>query len=84
MAIVGCSNDDVTLNKKFAEEQGFMYPLLCDTTLAVAIAFGAAADSSAGKAARIAALIDETGMLIKYWNPAGKGEFPGQVLSELA
>lgn len=84
MAIVGCSNDDVTLNKKFAEEQGFTYPLLCDTTLAVAIAFGAAADSSAGKAARIAALIDETGMLIKYWNPAGKGEFPGQVLSELA
>ena len=45
MAIVGCSNDDVTLNKKFAEEQGFMYPLLCDTTLAVAIAYGAAADS---------------------------------------
>ena len=83
MAIVGCSNDDQAKNAKFAEEQGFTFPLLCDTDLSVSIAYGAAANASAKGAARVAALIDEEGKVAQYWSPAGKGEFPAQVLATL-
>ena len=62
---------------------GFEFPLLCDTDLKVAVAFGAAADSSAKSARRITALIGEDGQIEKYYDPAGKGEHPGQVLAEL-
>lgn len=71
-------------NKAFAEEQGFTFPLLCDTDLAVAVLYGAAADASAGKAARVAALIDEQGNIEAYYDPAGKGEFPAKVLAALS
>lgn len=82
MAIVGCSNDPKEANAKFAEENGFSFPLLCDTDLSVSIAYGAAADAGAGKASRVAALIDESGNIAKYYDPAGKGEFPAQVLAD--
>jgi len=81
VAIVGCSNDDDTKNSAFASEQGFSFPLLCDTDLTVAIAYGAAADASAGKASRIAALIGEDGKILQSWDPAGKGEFPAKALA---
>jgi peroxiredoxin len=82
-AIVGCSNDPVPKNAAFAAEQGFSYPLLCDTDLAVAIAYGAADDSSAKSASRIAALINEQGAIEAYYSPAGKAEFPPKVLAAL-
>lgn len=86
-SILGCSNDEQDKNAFFAEELGFEYPLLCDTDLSIAIAYGAAADASAGKAARIAALIDEDGKVAQYWNPVcepGKaGEFPAEALKAL-
>jgi len=47
----------------------------------VAAAYGAALSAEEGgpKAKRVAALIDK-GKLIKYFDPAGKGEFPCQAL----
>lgn len=82
-AVIGCSNDGVDKNKEFAEQQGFKYPLLCDTDLAVSVAYGAAADTTASSAARIAALIGTDGNVKQLWNPAGKGEFPAVVLEAL-
>ena len=84
MEIVGCSNDDVDKNKAFAAAQGFTFPLLCDTSLSIAVSYGAAADANAGKASRIAALISEDGTIEQIWDPAGKGEFPAQALATLA
>jgi peroxiredoxin len=80
-AVVGCSNDSVEKNKTFSDAQGFTYPLLCDEDLSVAAAYGAALSAEEGgpKAKRVAALIDK-GKLIKYFDPAGKGEFPCQAL----
>ena len=75
--------DSAEDNASFATQQGFEFPLLCDTDLAVSIAYGAAADASAGKSRRIAVLIDESGSVMKYYDPAGKGEFPAIVLSHL-
>ncbi len=70
-------------NAQFAKEQAFEFPLLCDVDLKVAMAYGASADGSEGKARRVAALIDEAGNVAKYYDPAGKGEFPAAVLAEL-
>ena len=81
--IVGCSNDGTEANAAFADCHSFAFPLLCDTELKVSIAYGAAADASASSARRIAVLIDEKGMVAKYYDPAGKGEFPAQVLADL-
>ena len=67
-------------NAKFAADEGFTFPLLCDTDLAVAEAYGAAGD---GKARRVAALITEDAKLAKYYDPAGKGEFPALVLEDV-
>ena len=82
-AIVGCSNDAVEKNAAFAKDEGFDFPLLCDTDLSVAIAYGASADGSEGKASRVAALIGADGNIAQYYNPAGKGEFPALVLTAL-
>ena len=71
-------------NKEFAEQQGFSYPLLCDEGLTVAVAYGAAADGTAGSARRIAVLVDEAGKVAKVYDPAGKGEFPAAVLAEIS
>ena len=51
--------------------------------MSVCVAYGAAPDATAVKAARVAALIGEDGKVIKYYDPAGKGEFPAEVLAEL-
>ena len=84
MLIVGCSNDPVEKNKAFADGSGFTFPLLCDTDMAVAVAYGAAADSSAKSAKRIAALIDEKGNVAKVYDPAGTGAFPAAVLTDVS
>ena len=83
MQIIGCSNDDIKANAKFAEDNHFDFPLLSDTDLRTAIAYGAAENSSAGKARRIAALIDESGKVLKIYDPAGTAHFPKQVLADI-
>ena len=70
-------------NKKFADEHKFSFPLLSDTHMAVATAYGAAAHHRARSARRIAALIDEKGRIAKIYDPAGTGEFPAKVLADL-
>ena len=69
-------------NKKFADEHKFSFPLLSDTHMAVATAYGAAEHKHA-KARRIAALIDERGRIARIYDPAGTGEFPAKVLADL-
>ena len=83
VAIIGCSNDAMLANAKFAEDNHFDFPLLSDTSLTVAVDYGAAPHRRAGKARRIAALIDEHGRIAKIWDPAGTADFPAQVLEEL-
>ena len=70
-------------NRKFAEGNHFAFPLLSDTDLSVAVAYGAAHHHSAPRARRIAALIDERGRIAKIYDPAGTAEFPAQVLADI-
>ena len=59
--VLGVSFDTVADNKAFAEKYDFNYPLLCDTTKAMSVAYGACADASAKYPARITYIIDASG-----------------------
>ena len=39
-AVVGCSNDPIPANAKFAEDNHFDFPLLSDTSMKVAVDYG--------------------------------------------
>ena len=70
-------------NKKFADEHKFSFPLLSDTHMAVATAYGAAEHKHARSAHRIAVLVDEGGRIARIYDPAGTGDFPAKVLADL-
>jgi len=61
--ILGCSFDTVADNKAFADKFGFPFPLLCDTTREVGLAYGACSTTSAKNARRITYVIDENGVI---------------------
>jgi peroxiredoxin Q/BCP len=83
VAIIGCSNDPVEKNAEFADKQGYTFPLICDTDLAVSVAYHAAPDPSAGKANRVAVLIDPSGNVEEYFGQVDPKEFPEQLLGKL-
>jgi len=73
--ILGISFDTVADNRAFAEKFDFPYPLLCDTDKAVAVAYGAADDESAGWPNRHTYVIDPGGVIkaaIDTRDPAGQ------------
>ena len=77
---MGVSVDDESKNGTFAKECGFSYPLLCDTSLAIATAFGAA---NGAKASRMAVLIDRDGNVAQLWPNVDARAFPQECLSGL-
>jgi len=81
--VLGASADDKAANAKFAKEEGFKFPLICDTTLAVSVAYGAAKDAAAGVSSRMAVLIDRDGKVAKVWPKVDARTFPETALKEL-
>ena len=71
------------LNLKFASGNHFDFPLLSDTKMAVAVAYGAADSRTAKKARRIAVLINEDGRVARIYDPAGTADFPAKVLADV-
>ena len=63
MQILGCSFDTADANKAFAEKFGYTFPLLCDTDRRIGLAYAAAGSAKARSAARIAYVIDESGVI---------------------
>jgi peroxiredoxin Q/BCP len=61
--ILGVSFDTPSENKAFAEKYGFGYPLLCDTSRAMGLAYGACKDEGAKYAERITYIIDAEGRI---------------------
>lgn len=59
--VFGISFDTQEENKAFAEKFDFEYPLLCDVSREVGIAYGAAEEESSGFAKRICVIIDPEG-----------------------
>ncbi len=82
-AVVGVSLDDAVANAAFGTEQHLPFPLLCDTDGSTAIAYGAAADTTARAAKRIAFLIDGAGRIVRVWSDFDPSTFAAAALAAL-
>ena len=81
--IAGVSFDGVDANHRFREKCDFPFTLLCDTDKALAIAYGAAADATAGAPKRITVVVDPDGTVAKVYATVKPAEHPRQVLDDL-
>lgn len=75
------SFDRLEDNLAFAEKFKFNFPLLCDTTRAMGMAYGACDAPDAAYARRTATIIGPDGR-VKHWFPKVVAkEFPAQALT---
>ena len=81
--VLGASFDDQAANAAWKQKHGFVFPLLCDTDRALAIAYGAAEDGNARTARRVAVLIDPTGKVAQVWTKVDPATFAATVLAAL-
>jgi len=70
-AVVGASFDTVEAQKQFADDQGFPYRLLADTTKEMGRAYGATQEEKPWPA-RITYLIDPEGTIVRAYDLAGQ------------
>lgn len=70
-------------NAAFASKFAFDFPLLCDTTRAVGLAYGACDDPSAGYARRISFLIGPDGVVRKTYPKVNAAAQPEEVLADV-
>lgn len=81
--ILGISFDTPEDNRTFAEAQSFGFPLLSDSTKAVAIAYGAAKDTTAGYPQRHTAVIGPDGVLEQLITQVSPKSHAGTLLETL-
>ena len=83
MEILGASTDSIEANAKFALDQGFSYPLLCDTEREVCLAYGACKSSSDSSAKRITYVIDPDGKILQAHETVDVHKHPETLLDSL-
>lgn len=81
--MLGVSFDTVAENAAFAQKFTFPFPLLCDTSRAIGLAYGACDNAKAGNAKRISYLIDEQGNILKAYDAVNPRNHPAEVLADL-
>jgi peroxiredoxin Q/BCP len=81
--ILGVSFDTVPDNAAFAQKFGFNFPLLCDTTRAIGLAYGAADDAHAQYAKRLSYLIGPDGKIRKAFPKVNAAAHPEEILADL-
>jgi peroxiredoxin Q/BCP len=82
--ILGASFDDADANARFAQKFGFDFPLLCDTTRSLGMAYGACDNPTASSARRISYVIAPDGLISHAYPKVSPQEHPAQVLADLA
>ena len=70
-------------NAAFAKKFHYNFPLLCDTTREVGMAYGACDDAKARTAKRISYLIGPDGKVKKAYPKVNPAEHPEEVLQDL-
>jgi thioredoxin-dependent peroxiredoxin len=80
--ILGVSFDNQQANAAFAKKFSFPFPLLCDTSRELGLAYGACDDPKAGYAKRISYLIDEQGKILKAYPKVQPADHPEEVLRD--
>ncbi len=83
MQILGVSTDSVEANASFAQQQGFSYPLLCDTEREICMAYGACDSPDAGAASRITYVIGPDGKIVQAHETVNAREHPETLLASL-
>lgn len=81
--VLGISFDTVEENKAFAEKFDFPYPLLCDMTREVGLAYGACKDTDAQYADRISYLIGPDQKILRAYATVDPAKHPEEVLADL-
>ena len=81
--ILGVSTNDVAANAKFAEDQGFEYPLLCDTEREICLAYGACQSALDEKAIRMTYVIGADGKIVQVHTEVNAREHPETLLPTL-
>jgi len=81
--VLGISFDTIEANAAFARKFGFEFPLLCDTTRAVGLAYGACDDAAAASARRISYLIGPDGTVRKAYPKVNAAAHPEEILKDV-
>lgn len=81
--IFGVSFDTQEENRAFQEKFNFSFPLLCDTTRQMGMAYGAADDPKAEYAKRIAYVIGPDGKVKQAFPKVEAKSFPQTLLPTL-
>ncbi len=81
--IYGVSFDTPHENKDFAEKFSFNFPLLCDTTRAMGLAYGASAPGETGGAKRVGCVIDANGTVKEWLAKVDAAKYPSEVLARI-
>ena len=81
--ILGISFDTADDNAAFARKFSFNFPLLCDTTRVVGLAYGACDDAGARTAKRISYLIGPDGKVKKAYPKVNAAAHPEEVLKDV-
>ena len=70
-------------NAAFAKKFHYDFPLLCDTTREIGLAYGACDDPEAGSAKRVSYLIGPDGRIKKAYPKVNVATHPDEVLKDL-
>jgi peroxiredoxin Q/BCP len=73
----------VEKNAAFAKKFHYNFPLLCDTTREIGLAYGACDDPKAGSARRISYVIGPDGRVVKAYPKVNAATHPEEVLKDL-
>ena len=70
-------------NAAFARKFHYNFPLLCDTTREIGLAYGACDDAHASAARRISYVIGPDGRIVKAYPKVNAATHPDEVLKDL-
>ena len=77
------SFDDVDANRAFAEKFSFNYPLICDTSRAVGMAYGICSDPNEDCARRVTIVISAEGIVEQVIRVRNAESHPALLLASL-
>jgi peroxiredoxin Q/BCP len=81
--VLGVSFDTVEQNASFAEKNNFPFPLLCDTSRQIGLAYGACASREDRSAKRITYVIDPDGIIQQAHGAVNAARHPEELLHTL-
>lgn len=78
------SFDGVCENAAFAKKFEYPFPLLCDNTRQIGLAYGACDSPDAATARRISYIIDPNGKVVCSYSTVKAADHPREVLRDLS